>query len=104
MRKGEFMYLHIGKNYLIPQENIVGIVDVGALEQSDINREFFETAYEEGLVTYVADEDDLRSYIITENVNNKRDTKGQMKTMIYGSSISASTLLKRSAKVESETE
>jgi extracellular matrix regulatory protein B len=89
------MFLHIGKDRVIPIKDIIAIVDIESTEKSEITEEFFKTAVEEGFMVETADKP--KSYIITETSDCKKDLKsGKTKTEIYTSGISASTLLKRS--------
>lgn len=94
-RKVNYMFLHIGKDVVIPVKDIIAIVDVESTEKSDITAEFFMTALEEGFM--IETTETPKSYIITEKSECKKDLKsGKTKTEIYSSAISASTLLKRS--------
>lgn len=93
-REGDLMFLHIGKDIVIPTKDIIAIVDVESMEESEANREFFSIALEEGFM--VETPENPKSYIITEKTDCKKDLKrGKTKTEIYSSSISSSTLLKR---------
>lgn len=88
------MFLHIGKNYVIPVRDIIAIIDVESTSDSDINREFIKIATEEDFVIDIADRP--KSYVITEKTANEKDfKKGKTKTQIYGSAISTSALLGR---------
>lgn len=89
------MFLHIGKDRVIPIKDIIAIVDIESIEDSEVTKEFFNTALEEGFM--VESSENPKSYIITEKTDCKKDLKrGKTKTEIYSSSISACTLLKRS--------
>jgi extracellular matrix regulatory protein B len=93
------MFLHIGKDRVIPIKDIIAIVDLESMEESEITKEFFNTALEEGFM--VESSEKPKSYIITEKSDCKKDLKrGKTKTEIYSSSISACTLLKRSNFIE----
>ncbi len=88
------MYLHIGKKDVVPQENIIAILNTDLFEDSEINSEFYNISFEEGFIEKNIEESEIKSYIITEGVN-KRDKSAHMMTKIYASSISSSTLIKR---------
>ncbi len=74
------MFVHIGGNTVLPVKNIVGIFDVGILEDK-ATRDFLQIAEEEG---FVKDNklDKKRSFVLT----------GQN---VYFSPISSATLKKR---------
>ncbi len=88
------MYLHIGKNCIIPHENIIAIIDYESVGESEINKEFFKTAYEEGFIEKLAEDSEIKSYVITEGIDQKKEDEHMM-TKIYASNISAVTLVKR---------
>lgn len=93
------MFLHIGKDHVIPTKDIIAIIDIESTQESEVTQEFFKTAMEEGFI--IGKVENPKSYIITEKTESKRDfKKGKTQTQIYGSSISASTLLKRSNFIE----
>ncbi|WP_053955130.1 extracellular matrix regulator RemB [Inediibacterium massiliense] len=90
------MFLHLGKDIVIPIQNIISIIDADSIQKSKYSKEFFKTAEEEGFVIKISDEK-IKSYVITEEVQIKR--KGMekiVKTIIYYSPISSITLQKRS--------
>ncbi|MDO5707322.1 MAG: DUF370 domain-containing protein [Andreesenia angusta] len=88
------MYIHIGKNCAIPEENIIAIIDKKNMYNSDINKEFLNIASDEGFVENLAEKKEIKSYIITEEMS-KYSKKNYMKTKIYASNISSTTLMKR---------
>lgn len=94
-REGEkTMFLHIGKDFVIPIRDIIAIVDVKSTTDSIINKEFIETATEEGFIVDIVDSP--KSYVITEKTDSKKDFKrGKTRTCIYGSAISTSALVGR---------
>lgn len=93
------MYLHIGNKCVIPEENIIAIISKEMLENSEINNEFFEISFEEGFMVG-SDDDEVKSYIITEGISKKNKDEHMM-TRIYSSNISVSTLIKRIENKES---
>ncbi|HZK34140.1 MAG TPA: extracellular matrix/biofilm biosynthesis regulator RemA family protein [Bacillota bacterium] len=84
------MILHIGKDIVVPLDDIVAILDIKAIEQSKTNKEFFETARKEGFVESIS-EDFPKSFVLTDTGEE---------TIIYISPISTSTLLKRTNYIE----
>lgn len=88
------MFLHIGKDKVVPTKDIIVIVDVDSIEKSEANKEFFNIALEEGFMVEASE--NPKSYIITESTECRKDlSKGKTRTEIYSSGISSSTLLKR---------
>ncbi|MEJ6951937.1 extracellular matrix regulator RemB [Natronospora cellulosivora (SeqCode)] len=75
------MYLHLGENYLIPTKEVVLIGSFETALESDITKEFFEVAEEEGFVVDYS-MGNPRSFVLTSET-------------IYLSMISSSTLEKR---------
>ncbi|KKM11564.1 hypothetical protein SY88_07630 [Clostridiales bacterium PH28_bin88] len=76
------MYLHIGRDMIVPQEEIVAIIDIDLSRKSDLTREFLQVAEVEGALQAVAKDEEPKSCIITTS-------------KVYLSSISSATLLKR---------
>lgn len=81
------MYLHLGNNFTVDTDDIIGIFDMDNTTVSKRGRSFLPDAEREGLVIN-ASEDLPKSFIVT-------------KTKVYISSISTQTLYKRtkSAKI-----
>lgn len=88
------MYLHIGKNCVIPYKNIITIIDNKTIGKSSINEEFLNICLEEGFIENLVDKEEIKTYIITEETSNKNENI-MMRTKIYSSNISSNTLLKR---------
>lgn len=79
------MYLHLGNNFTVNSDDIVGIFDMDNTTVSKRGRNFLVDAEKNGMVIN-ASEDLPKSFIITK--------QGQ-ETKVYISSISSQTLLKR---------
>lgn len=92
------MFLHIGKDFVIPIKDIIAIIDAETALSSKITKDFLDTAMEEGFI-YDISENETRSYIISEKIE-----KGNMyeirRSKIYASNISPITLLKRANFIE----
>lgn len=88
------MFLHLGRDFVIPIKDVIAIIDAESLQSKD-TKTFFEIAEEEGFIYRIVDKD-IKSYIITEKVE-KSKSKGEKirKSVIYTSNISSSTLYKR---------
>ncbi len=82
------MYLHLGMDVVIPQSEVVGILDLETTSISKITRQFLDTAQKRGQVINVGDELP-KSYVIA---TNKRGC------FLYVSPISVQTLAKRAGK------
>ena len=84
------MYLHLGNEIVIKNDDIVGIFDIENTSVSKITRDFLANAEKEMMITNVTDELP-KSFVITSVKNGDR---------IYISQISAQTLKKRTGFVE----
>ena len=80
------MYLHLGQNVVVLNENILGLFDLDNTTGSHITRDFLNKAEKEGLIINIA-EDIPKTFIL---LNDERETK------IYLSQLAPSTLTKRS--------
>ena len=88
------MFLHLGKDLIIPINELIAIIDVESVKSAD-TKNFFKIAEEEGFIYDISD-NNVKSYIITEKIeNNKEKTAKVRKSVIYSSNISSKTLLKR---------
>ncbi len=94
------MFLHLGKDIVIPISDIVSIVDIATVTKSKDNKEFFKIAEEEGFVYRISGEAP-KSYVITERVEaGKKGSKNTVKSVIYYSPISSTTLQKRAGFID----
>ena len=78
------MYLHIGKNMVLRESDIIGILDLDNSSQSRITRDYLAKAEQSEIVVNVAD-DLPKSVVICED-------------RIYLSQLASSTLLKRTSE------
>jgi len=77
------MFLHLGKNVVVPFEEIIAIIDMNSALVSKNTKEFIKIAEEEGFVEKISNEQlKPKSIIITERI-------------VYFSPISSATLFKR---------
>lgn len=86
------MYLHIGSNFVVRNDEIIGIFDIDNTTQSKITRDFLNSAEKKTQIINAA-EDIPRSFVVCDNA--KRRT-------VYLSQLSSSTLLKRSLSFKAE--
>lgn len=84
------MYLHLGQETVVMQDDIVGIFDLDNTTVSKITRDYLTKAEKEKNVTNVSFELP-KTFILT---NNKKEGN-----KIYISQISSSTLLKRAENI-----
>lgn len=78
------MFLHIGADTEVIKKDIIVVIDVKAVNTSDITKEFLKKAYNEGMVVEVAPRP--KSVVVVEEGS---------KDVIYLSPISSTTLQKR---------
>lgn len=91
------MYLHLGQDTVVRQQDIIGIFDIETASVSKNTRDFLSKAQKSGQVYNVTD-DLPKSFIICCRCKDKNDVK------VYISQISSTTLLKRSALMEDSDE
>lgn len=87
------MFLHIGKDVALFQDDIIAIIDRKTIEESGCSMDFVEDMIDNNrLYNHV---DNVRTYIITNNNGNDR---------LYTSNISATTLSKRNNGIKTGLE
>ncbi len=79
------MFLHLGENVVIPQKEVIAILDMESVNSIDSDR-FLRISDEDGFVKRI-NKENPKSIVLTE-----RDKK----SIIYLSPISSVTLVKRS--------
>ncbi|WIV12601.1 extracellular matrix regulator RemB [Proteiniborus sp. MB09-C3] len=94
------MFLHVGKNLVIPIKELIAIIDADSALKSEDTKNFLKVAEEEGFIFDVA-EDNIKSYIITEKVEKDKENLSEIRqSIIYSSNISSTTLLKRAGFID----
>ncbi len=94
------MFLHLGKDLVIPLKELIAIIDIESVIKSENTKNFLKVAEEEGFI-YDVSEDNIKSYIITEKINKgKKSLTKVRKSVIYSSNISSKTLLKRAGFID----
>lgn len=89
------MFLHLGGEIIVDKKNIIAILDMKSTLGSKDTKNFLTICEEEGFIKNVSEEES-RSFVIVEEIENKnKSNKGINKTIIYKSPISALTLQKR---------
>jgi len=84
------MYLHIGNNKLVKNNEILGIFDLDSATVSAVTRKFLGGADKEGRVVSIGDEVPKSFVVTTGKTGNK----------IFMTYISGGTLLKRSERID----
>jgi len=79
------MYLHLGQNVVVPEEDVIGIFDLDNTTSSHITRKFLSDAEKAGRVVTVSDELPRSFIVCSEGKENK----------VLLSQLSPQTLLKR---------
>lgn len=92
------MYLTIGKNTVIRDDEIIGVFDLDNCSQSFLTREFLSAAEKAGRVMNAA-EDIPNSFLIC--AERKRNT-GEEISMVYLSQSTSRTLEKRIHQMQTE--
>lgn len=85
------MFLHLGQDTVIIEDDIIGIFDLDTTTVSKPTRDYLKTMQKSGNVVNVS-YDLPKSFVITCKKNSKKKT-------MYISPISTTTLLKRSENV-----
>ena len=80
------MFIHLGHNHIINQNEIIGIFDIENTSTSKITREFLVEMSKKNKVIYV-NEDLPKSFVVVRKGNE---------SIIYITSLASSTLKKRS--------
>lgn len=85
------MYIHLGKDFIVKKEKIIGIFDMDNTTSSKSTRAFLSESEENGLLISATD-DIPRSFIVCD----EDMLDGSVKTIVYLSALSPKTLKKRS--------
>lgn len=80
------MYLHIGNDVIINNEEIIGIFDIDKTTVFKVNRKYLSNKEKKGIIRYVGT-DLPKSFIICSNNNGDE--------VVYISPLNTSTILKR---------
>lgn len=89
------MFLHLGKDFVVPIKDIIAIIDAETALKSKDTKDFFQIAKEEGFIYSIVNEG-IKSYVITEKVQKDKVNGSDIRTsIIYTSNISSATLSKR---------
>jgi hypothetical protein len=84
------MYVHIGKEVVVKEKDIVGIFDLESISKSNVSKNFLQYLKENEMITNNTEEKN-KSLVITLQNN---EIKG------YLSNISSGTLQKRANKLD----
>lgn len=91
------MYLHIGSETIVSEQNLIGIFDLENTSISRSTREFLRIRQQNGAVITVAD-DIPKSFVVSAPPVRKgvRGNQPAGREMVYLSQLAASTLRRRS--------
>lgn len=79
------MFIHLGKNVVIPSTQVVAIMDMSTADFSKETREFLSVSEKEGFINDISD-GNKKSFVVTDR-------------LIYISAISSTTLQRRAGFV-----
>lgn len=82
------MYLHLGQNTIVHEEEILGIFDLDITSQSYRTRQYLNRAEREGNVVSISEELP-KSFVVCAKPHTRR------KQTVYISQLSSQTLLRR---------
>ncbi|MEG1108563.1 MAG: DUF370 domain-containing protein, partial [Oscillospiraceae bacterium] len=91
--RSTFMYLHLGKNVVVPKQSIVAVFDLDNASHSHITRAYLSAGEKAGRVINVCD-DIPKSFVVCS------DDRGEQ--TLYLSQLMSSTLLKRAESISFE--
>lgn len=83
------MYLHIGRNQMIPARHVIGIFDLEITSQSKRTQEFLNAAGREGVVLEECD-DIPKSFLVCDHPYHRQ--------IVYLSELNTATLQRRAEK------
>ena len=86
------MFLHIGRDMIVRQNDIIGIFDIETTSTTKISREYLTPSPDKEIISVT--EELPKSFIVCKN-GLKTQNYGQDITKVYISQISTATLLKR---------
>ncbi|MCL2223313.1 MAG: DUF370 domain-containing protein [Oscillospiraceae bacterium] len=79
------MYLHLGQNVVVSENDVIGFFDLDNTTSSHVTRKFLKTAQDNGLISSASDELP-RAFILCSNAGN---------TEVHLSQLSTQALVKR---------
>lgn len=92
------MYLHVGQDEVVRQQDIVGIFDMDNTTISRSTREYLTKAEKSGRVDY-ATEELPRSFVVCSRIRRQTDTSAP-RDKVYISKLSPNTLYKRTRRMK----
>jgi hypothetical protein len=87
------MFLHLGGDVVIPVQNIISIIDAESIAKSKDSKAFFQAVKAKKSIVKITQEKP-KSYVLTQK-EIKTGIGKRVKTVIYYSPISSTTLQKR---------
>lgn len=95
------MFLHIGRDMIVKNDDIIGIFDIETTSTSKISREYLAASPDKEIISVT--QELPKSFIVCcGGLKSKNSAKN--KTKVYVSQISSSTLLKRLLNADSQSD
>ncbi|NLC03875.1 MAG: DUF370 domain-containing protein [Tissierellia bacterium] len=88
------MFIHIGDNISILKKDIILILDKSTIRKSKTSKTFIESLIEDGSLVNL-DDDNVKTYIIALEKNQRTRRKDKSKIKLYTSNISSRSLFNR---------
>lgn len=95
------MFLHIGRDMIVRNDDIIGIFDIETTSTSKISREYLNSSPGKEIISVT--QELPKSFIVCRS-GLKNKISAQNKTKVYVSQISSSTLLKRLLNANSQSD
>ena len=88
------MFIHIGDNISILKKDIILILDKSTIRKSKTSKTFIESLIEDGSLVNL-DDDNVKTYMIALEKNQRTRRKDKSKIKLYTSNISSRSLFNR---------
>lgn len=88
------MIIHIGDNITLLEKDIVAILDIKTVLESIDNRQLIDDLIKDNCLVNDRNKN-IKSYIIVNNANYRRNRDGINQYKLYASNISSTSLIKR---------
>jgi len=100
------MFLHIGRDMIVGQDDIIGIFDIETTSTSKISREYLSSSPNKEIISVTPELP--KSFIICSSKKTRSGLKSKNfdknKIKVYVSQISSATLLKRLVNAHSQSD
>ncbi len=93
------MFLHLGRDVTVHVKNIIAIIALKTISEAEASQRFIKTAEEEGFVKVIGD-NRPKSMVVCERALNKHRHNKKVRSIVYFSPISSSTLRRRAGSIK----